>query len=161
MNYKKEIYNYIWNAIVIKNFSVPESGGNIKVIPQGAIITLEPEDLTTKMTVNIPDSACVYSFYISSTIINPFLPFCVKDYDGKSKGPEELKAMEHKEPKLKSPGKLPANRHLQVKICKTEDEANRFMANRPDVDIVTVTPVAMGTNYYADIFFQVVYRTNL
>lgn len=151
--------------IAIKNFYVPEAGGNIKVIPQGAIITLEPaeqgEDLTTKMTVNIPDSVCVYSFYISSAIINPFLPFCVKDYDGKSKGPEELKAMEHKEPKPEGPGKLPANRHLQVKICKTEYEANRFMANCPDADIVSVTPVAMGTGYYADIFFQVVYRTNL
>lgn len=121
---------------------------------------MERKYIATK-NFSIPDSVCVYSFYISTARLNKLLPFCVKDYDGKSKSPAELKIMEHKEPKSKGPGKLPANRHLQVKICKTEDEANRFMANRPDADIVSVTPVAMGTGYYADIFFQVVYRTNL
>ena len=59
--------------IAVKNFSVPELGGNIKVIPQDAVITLEPdENLPTKVTVNIPDSMCVYSFYISASIIDPF-----------------------------------------------------------------------------------------
>ena len=151
--------------IAVKNFSVPELGGNIKVIPQDAIITLESaengENIPTKMTVNIPDSMCVYSFYISAETIGPVLPFCVKDYDGKSKGPEELKLMEHEEPKSKYTGKPSANRHLQIKVCKTEDEANRFMANRPDIDIVSVTPLVMGTSYYANTFFQVVYRANL
>ena len=148
--------------IAVKNFSVPESGGNIRVIPQGAVITLEfaekSENLPTKVTVNIPDSTCVYSFYISTEIIGPVLPFCVKDYDGKSKGPEKLKTMKHKKPKSKCTGKPSTNCHLQIKICKTEDELNRFLANRPDTDIVSVTPLAMGTGYYADIFFQVMYK---
>ena len=116
------------------------------------------ENLPTKVTVNIPDSTCVYSFYISTEIIGPVLPFCVKDYDGKSKDSEELKTMKHKEPKSKYTGKPSVNRHLQIKICKTEDELNRFLANRPDTDIVSVTPLAMGTGYYADIFFQVMYK---
>lgn len=148
--------------IAVKNFSVPESGGNIRVIPQDAVITLEfaekSENLPTKVTVNIPDSTCVYSFYISTEIIGPVLPFCVKDYDGKSKGPEKLKTMKHKKPKSKCTGKPSTNCHLQIKICKTEDELNRFLANRPDTDIVSVTPLAMGTGYYADIFFQVMYK---
>lgn len=84
--------------------------------------------------------------------------FCVKDYDGKSKGPEELKLMEHEEPKSEDSGKPSVNRHLQIKICKTKDELNRFLADRPDTDIVSVTPLAMGTGYYADIFFQVMYK---
>ena len=148
--------------IAVKNFSVPESGGNIKVIPQDAIITLESaENLPTKVTVNIPDSMCVYSFYISASIIDPFFPLCVKDYDGKSKSPEELKLMEHEKLKSEGSGKPSANRHLQIEICKTKDEANRFMANHPDTDIVSVTPLVMGTSYYADTFFQVVYRANL
>lgn len=148
--------------IAIKNFSAPELGGNIKVIPQGSIITLESaengENLPTKMTVNIPDSMCVYSFYISTEIIGLVLPFCVKDYDGKSKGPEELKLMEHKEPKSKCTGKPSANHYLQIKICKTEDELNRFLMNHPDTDIVSVTPLVMGTSYYADTFFQIMYK---
>lgn len=148
--------------IAVKNFSVPDSGGNIRIIPQDAIITLEPAEknggLLTKMTVNIPDSIYVYSFDISSAIINPFLPFCVKDYNGKSKSPEELKAMEHKEPKSEGSDKFSANRHAQIKICKTEDEVNRFLADRPDIDIISITPLTMGTGYYADIFFQIVYR---
>ena len=148
--------------IAVKNFSVPESGGNIKVIPQDAVITLESaENLPTKVTVNIPDSMCVYSFYISASIIDPFFPFCVKDYDGKSKNPEELKLMEHEKLKSEGPGKPSTNRHAQIKICRTLEEANRFMANCPDTDIVSVTPLVMGTSYYANTFFQVVYRTNL
>ena len=151
--------------IAVKNFSVPELGGNIKVIPQDAIIILESaengENLPTKVTVNIPDSMCVYSFYVSATTIDPLLPFCVKDYDGKSKGPEELKLMEHEKPKSKCTGKPSANCHFQIKICKTEDELNRFLVDRPDTDIVSVTPLVMGTGYYANIFFQVVYRANL
>lgn len=151
--------------IAVKNFCVHDLDGNIKVIPQDAVITVEPdeksENLPTKVTVNIPDSMCVYSFYISASIIDPFFPLCVKDYDGKSKSPEELKLMEHEKLKSEDPGKSSANRHAQIKICRTLEEANRFMANCPDADIVSVTPVAMGTGYYADIFFQVVYRTNL
>lgn len=151
--------------IAVKNFSVHDLDGNIKVIPQDAVITLEPaekgENLPTKVTVNIPDSMCVYSFYISAEIIGSVLPFCVKDYDGKSKGPEELKLMEHEEPKSEDPGKPSADRHAQIKICRTLEEANRFMANRPDIDIVAVTPLVMGTSYYANTFFQVVYRANL
>ena len=148
--------------IAVKNFSVPELGGNIKVIPQDAVITLEhDENLPTKMTVNIPDSMCVYSFYISASIIDPFFPLCVKDYDGKSKSPEELKLMEHEKLKSEGPGKPSANCHAQIKICRTLEEANRFMANCPDTDIVSVTPLVMGTSYYADTFFQVVYRANL
>lgn len=145
--------------IAVKNFSVPELGGNIKVIPQDAVITLEKsENLPTKVTVNIPDSMCVYSFYISAEIIGLVLPFCVKDYDGKSKSPEELKLMEHEKLKSEGPGKPSANRHAQIKICRTLEEANRFMANCPDTDIVSVTPFVMGTSYYANTFFQVVYR---
>ena len=151
--------------IAVKNFSVPELGGNIKVIPQDAIIILESaengENLPTKVTVNIPDSMCVYSFYVSTATIDPLLPFCVKDYDSKSKSPEELKLMEHEEPKSKCTGKPSANCHAQIKICRSLEEANRFMANRPDTDIVSVTPLVMGTSYYADTFFQVVYRANL
>ena len=151
--------------IAVKNFCVHDSGGNIKVIPQDAIITLESaeksENLPTKVTVNIPDSMCVYSFYVSAAIIDPFLPFCVKNYDGKSKSPEELKLMEHEEPKSKCTSKPSANCHFQIKICKTEDELNRFLVDRPDTDIVSVTPLVMGTGYYANIFFQVVYRANL
>lgn len=148
--------------IAVKNFSVPELGGNIKVIPQDAIITLESaENLPTKVTVNIPDSMCVYSFYISASIIDPFFPLCIKDYDGKSKSPEKLKLMEHEKLKSEGPGKPSANRHVQIKICRTLEEANRFMANYPDTDIVSVTPLVMGTSYYADTFFQVVYRANL
>ena len=146
--------------IAVKNFCVPELDGNIKVIPQDAVITLEPdeksENLPTKVTVN-----SVYSFYISASIIDLFFPLCVKDYDGKSKSPEELKLMEHEKLKSEGPGKPSANRHAQIKICRTLEEANRFMANCPDTDIVSVTPLVMGTSYYANTFFQVVYRANL
>lgn len=76
--------------------------------------------------------------------------FSVPELGGKSKGPEE--------PKSKCTGKPSANRHSQIKICKTKDELNRFLANRPDIDIVFVTPLVMSTGYYANIFFQVVYR---
>ena len=151
--------------IAVKNFCAPELGGNIKVIPQDAVITLEhdekSENLPTKVTVNIPDSMCVYSFYVSAATIDPLLPFCVKDYDGKSKGPEELKLMEHEKPKSKYTGKPSANCHFQIKICKTENELNRFLVDHPDTDIVSVTPLVMSTGYYANIFFQVVYRDNL
>ena len=151
--------------IAVKNFCVHDLDGNIKVIPQDAVITLEPdeksENLPTKVTVNIPDSMCVYSFYISAAIIDPVFPLCVKDYDGKSKSPEELKLMEHEKLKSEGLGKPSANRHAQIKICRTLEEANRFMANCPDTDIVSVTPLVMGTSYYADTFFQVVYRANL
>ena len=101
--------------IAVKNFCVHDLDGNIKVIPQDAVITLEPdeksENLPTKVTVNIPDSMCVYSFYISASIIDPFFPLCVKDYDGKSKSPEELKLMEHEKLKSEGLGKPSANRH--------------------------------------------------
>lgn len=35
------------------------------------------------------------------------------------------------------------------------------MANCPDTDTISVSPLVMGTSYYANTFFQVVYRANL
>lgn len=56
---------------------------------------------------------------------------------------------------------MPANRHVQIKVCETEDEANEFLANRPDTDIISVTPTVVGPGHYADVHFNIVYKTDL
>lgn len=53
------------------------------------------------------------------------------------------------------------SRHVQIKICETEEEANEFLANRPDTDIISVTPVVVELGQYADVHFHIVYKTDL
>lgn len=55
----------------------------------------------------------------------------------------------------------PANCHVQVKVCETEDEANEFLANRPDTDIISVTPTVVDLGHYANVHFNIVYKTDL
>lgn len=54
-----------------------------------------------------------------------------------------------------------ANRHVQIKVCETEDEANEFLANRPDTDIISVTPTVVDPGHYASVHFNIVYKTDL
>ena len=82
--------------------------------------------------------------------LNDFFPFCVKSYNGES----ELES---------SPSEISVNRsrHVQIKVCETEDEANEFLANRPDTDIISVTPTVVDPGHYADVHFNIVYKTDL
>ena len=48
--------------------------------------------------------------------------------------------------------------HLQVKIFDNEEVLNEFLANRPESDIVSVTPFLINTEAYLGMRFVVVYK---
>ena len=134
--------------IAVKKFSIIDILGNIHIIPENAIIVVVPiegEKELVEITIIVSNIICD----IFNAELNDFFPFCVKSYNGESK--------------LESSSVVSANRprHVQIKICETEEEANEFLANRPDTDIISVTPVVVELGQYADVHFHIVYKTDL
>ena len=135
--------------IAVKKFSITDISDNIHVIPEGAVIMAEPiesEKELVEITIIVSNIICD----IFNAELNDFFPFCVKSYNGES----ELES---------SPSEISVNRsrHVQIKVCETEDEANEFLANRPDTDIISVTPTVVDPGHYADVHFNIVYKTDL
>ena len=135
--------------ITVKKFSITDILGNIHIIPEGAIIMaelIEGEKELVEITIIVSNIICD----IFNAELNDFFPFCVKSYNGESE-PES------------SPSEISVNRsrHVQIKVCETEDEANEFLANRPDTDIISVTPTVVDPGHYADVHFNIVYKTDL
>ena len=135
--------------IAVKKFSITDVSGNIHIIPEGAVIMVEPvegEKKLAEITIIVSNTICD----TFNAKLNNFFPFCVKSYNKESE-PES------------SPSEISANRsrHVQIKICETEDEANEFLANRPDTDIISVTPTVVDPGHYAGVHFNIVYKTDL
>ena len=134
--------------IAVKKFSITDTSGNIHIIPEGAVIMAEPiegEKELAEITIIVSNIICD----IFNAELNDFFPFCVKTYNGESK-PENSSVVSVNRP-----------RHVQIKVCETEDEANEFLANRPDTDIISVTPTVVDPGHYAGVHFNIVYKTDL
>ena len=135
--------------IAVKKFSITDILGNIHIIPENAIIVVVPiENETELVEITIAASAIVCDTFNAK--LNNFFPFCVKSYN--------------KEPEPESSSSevsVNRSRHVQIKICETEDEANEFLANRPDTDIISVNSVVVELGQYAAVHFHIVYRTDL
>ena len=134
--------------IAVKKFSITDILGNIHIIPEGAIIMAEPiegEKELVEITIIVSNIICD----IFNAELNDFFPFCVKSYNGESK--------------LESSSEISVNRsrHVQIKICETEEEANEFLADRPDTDIISVNSVVAELGQYAAVHFHIVYKTDL
>lgn len=132
--------------IAVKKFSITDIFGNIHIIPENAIILVVPIESETEL-VEITIAASGDTF---NAKLNNFLPFCVKSYNKESEsesGPSEISANR--------------SRHVQIKICETEEEANEFLANRPDTDIISVNSVVAELGQYAAVHFHIVYKTDL
>lgn len=135
--------------IAVKKFSITDILGNIHIIPENAIIIVMPiEGETELVEITIAASAIVCDTFNAK--LDSFFPFCVKSYNIESE-PES------------SSSKMSVNRsrHVQIKICKTEEEANEFLANRPDTDIISVNSVVVELGQYAAVHFHIVYKTDL
>lgn len=132
--------------IAVKKFSITDILGNIHVIPENAIILVVPiEGETELMEITIAASGDTFN-----AKLNNFFPFCVKSYNTES------------EPESSSSGiSVNRSRHVQIKICETEEEANEFLANRPDTDIISVNSVVVELGQYAAVHFHIVYKTDL
>ena len=135
--------------IAVKKFSITDILGNIHIIPENAIIVVVPiEGETELMEITIAASAIACDTFNAK--LNNFFPFCVKSYNTES------------EPESSSSGiSVNRSRHVQIKICKTEEEANEFLANRPDTDIISVNSVVIELGQYAAVHFHIVYKTDL
>ena len=132
--------------IAVKKFSITDISGNIHIIPENAIILVVPIESETEL-VEITIAASGDTF---NAKLNNFLPFCVKSYNTES------------EPESSSSGiSVNRSRHVQIKVCETEDEANEFLANRPDTDIISVTPTVVDPGHYAAVHFHIVYKADL
>lgn len=132
--------------IAVKKFSITDIFGNIHIIPENAIIIVMPIESETELVeITIVASGDTFNAKLSK-----FFPFCVKSYNGESE-PES------------SPSEISVNRsrHVQIKICETEEEANEFLANRPDTDIIAVNSVVVELGQYAAVHFHIVYKTDL
>ena len=134
--------------IAVKKFSITDISDNIHIIPEGAVIMAEPiegEKELVEITIIVSNIICD----IFNAELNDFFPFCVKSYNGESK--------------LENSSEISVNRsrHVQIKICETEEEANEFLANRPDTDIMSVTPTVVDPGHYAGVHFHIVYKTDL
>ena len=132
--------------IAVKKFSITDILGNIHVIPENAIILVVPIESETEL-VEITIAASGDTF---NAKLNNFFPFCVKSYN------------EESEPESSS-SEISVNRlrHVQIKICETEEEANEFLADRPDTDIISVNSVVVELGQYAAVHFHIVYKTDL
>ena len=132
--------------IAVKKFSITDILGNIHIIPENAIILVVPiEGETELMEITIVASGDTFN-----AKLNNFFPFCVKSYNTES------------EPESSSSGiSVNRSRHVQIKICETEEEANEFLANRPDTDIISVNSVVAELGQYAAVHFHIVYKTDL
>ena len=135
--------------IAVKKFNITDVSGNIHIIPEGAVIMAEPiegEKELVEITIIVSNIICD----IFNAELNNFLPFCVKSYNTES------------EPESSSSGvSVNRSRHVQIKICETEEEANEFLANRPDTDIISVNSVVVELGQYAAVHFHIVYKTDL
>lgn len=132
--------------IAVKKFSITDIFGNIHTIPENAIILVVPIESETELV----EITIVASGDTFNAKLNNFFPFCVKSYNTES------------EPESSSSGiSVNHSRHVQVKICETEEEANEFLANRPDTDIISVTPTVVDPGHYAGVHFNIVYKTDL
>ena len=132
--------------IAVKKFSITDIFGNIHIIPENAIILVVPIESETEL-VEITIAASGDTF---NAKLNDFFPFCVKSYNGES------------EPESSSSGiSVNRSRHVQIKICETEEEANEFLADRPDTDIISVNSVVAELGQYAVVHFHIVYKTDL
>ena len=132
--------------IAVKKFSITDIFGNIHIIPENTIILVVPIESETELV----EITIVASGDTFKAKLNNFRPFCVKSYNKESEpesGPSEIS--------------VNRSRHVQIKICETEEEANEFLANRPDTDIISVTPVVVELGQYADVHFHIVYKTDL
>lgn len=134
--------------IAVKKFSITGASGNIHIIPEGAVIMAEPiegEKELVEITIMVSNIICD----IFNAELNDFFPFCVKSYNGESK--------------LENSSEISVNRsrHIQIKICETKEEANEFLANRPDTDIISVTPTVVDPGHYAGVHFNIVHKTDL
>lgn len=132
--------------IAVKKFSITDILGNIHIIPENAIILVVPIESETELV----EITIVASGDTFNAKLNNFFPFCVKSYNKESE-PES------------SPSEISVNRsrHVQIKICETEEEANEFLANRPDTDIISVNSVVVELGQYAAVHFHIVYKTDL
>ena len=134
--------------IAVKKFSIIDILGNIHIIPENAIILVVPIEGEEFMEITIAASAIVCDTFNAK--LNNFFPFCVKSYNKKP------------EPESSSSGiSVNRSRHVQIKICETEEEANEFLANRPDTDIISVNSVVVELGQYAAVYFHIVYKTDL
>ena len=132
--------------IAVKKFSITDIFGNIHIIPENAIILVVPIESETELVeITIATSGDTFNAKLSN-----FFPFCVKSYNKESE-PES------------SPSEISVNRsrHVQIKICETEEETNEFLANRPDTDIISVNSVVVELGQYAAVHFHIVYKTDL
>ena len=135
--------------IAVKKFNITDILGNIHIIPENAIIIVAPiEGETEFMKITIAASAIVCDTFNAK--LNNFFPFCVKSYNTESE-PESSS----------SEVSVNRSRHVQIKICETEEEANEFLANRPDTDIISVNSVVVELGQYAAVHFHIVYKTDL
>lgn len=135
--------------IAVKKFSITDISGNIHIIPENAIIVVVPiEGETELMEITIAASAIACDTFNAK--LNNFFPFCVKNYNKES----ELESSS-------SGVSVNRSRHVQIKICETEEEANEFLANRPDTDIISVNSVVVELGQYAAVHFHIVYKADL
>lgn len=135
--------------ITVKKFSITDISDNIHVIPEGAVIMAEPiesEKELVEITIIVSNIICD----IFNVELNNFFPFCVKSYNKES----ELESSS-------SGVSVNRSRHVQIKICKTEEEANEFLANRPDTDIISVNSVVVELGQYAAVHFHIVHKADL
>ena len=132
--------------IAVKKFSITDILGNIHIIPENAIIIVVPiEGETELMEITIAASGDTFN-----AKLNNFFPFCVKNYNKESESESSSSRVS-----------VNRSRHVQIKICETEEEANEFLANRPDTDIISVNSVVVELGQYAAVHFHIVYKTNL
>lgn len=135
--------------IAVKKFSITDILDNIHIIPEGAVIMVEPiegEKELVEITIMVSNIICD----IFNAKLNNFFPFCVKNYNKESESESSSSGVS-----------VNRSRHVQIKICETEEEANEFLANRPDTDIISVNSVVAELGQYAVVHFHIVYRTDL
>ncbi len=135
----------------VNNFSITAHDTTIWNISKDSVILAEPlgaeakAGLSAKLMVIPPDKKGYYSFNA--------------DLDRDFQGNTSIVSDYPKSTAYVS--EMPANRHIQIKVCTTVDKANKFLANRPDTDIISVTPVVVELGQYADVHFHIVYKTDL
>lgn len=135
----------------VNNFSITAHDTTIWNISKDSVILAEPlgaearTGLSAKLMIISPDKRGYYSF--NADLDEDFQSnTCIV-----SDGPKSTTYVPE----------APANRHVQIKVCETEDEANEFLANRPDTDIISVIPTVVDPGHYAGVHFNIVYKTGL
>ncbi len=135
----------------VNNFSITDHNNTIWNISKNSVILTEPlgaearAGLSAKLMIIPPDKKDYYSFNA--------------DLDRDFQSNTSIVSDSPKSTTYVS--ETLANRHVQIKVCETEDEANEFLANRPDTDIISVTPTVVDPGHYAGVHFNIVYKTDL